>query len=66
MTFGYLYEPQKGDLVIGTIKMKSSDYYIVDISAPLDGTLGALEFDGATKRNKPNIQQGSLIYCRVV
>lgn len=37
----------------------------MDIGAPLDGTLGALEFDGATKKNKPNIAQGSLIYCRV-
>lgn len=65
LTFNYVYEPTKGDLVIGTIKMKSADYYIVDIGAPLDATLGALEFDGATKKNKPNIAQGSLVYCRV-
>lgn len=51
--------------MIGTIKMKSADYYIVDIGSALDATLGALEFDGATKKNKPNIAQGSLIYCRV-
>ena len=42
MNFSYIYEPQKGDLVIGTIKMKSADYYIVDIGAPLDAILGAL------------------------
>ncbi len=65
LTFPYVYEPAKGDLVIGTIKMKSADYYTVDIGAPLDAILGALEFDGATKRNKPNIAQGSLVYCRV-
>ncbi len=65
MTFNYVYEPTKGDLVIGTIKMKSAEYYIVDIGASLDATLGALEFDGATKKNKPNIAQASLVYCRV-
>lgn len=37
-----MYEPSKGDLVIGTIKMKSAEYYIVDIGAPLDASLGAL------------------------
>jgi exosome complex RNA-binding protein Rrp4 len=42
MTFTYAYEPVKGDLVIGTVKIKSADYYILDIGAPLDGTLGAL------------------------
>jgi len=42
LTFTYLYEPAKGDLVIGTIKMKSADYYTVDIGAPLDAILGAL------------------------
>lgn len=42
LTFTYLYEPTKGDLVIGTIKMKSADYYTVDIGAPLDAILGAL------------------------
>lgn len=46
--------------------MKSADYYTVDMGAPLDAVLGSLEFDGATKRNKPNINQGSLVYCRVI
>lgn len=42
LTFPYVYEPIKGDLVIGIIKMKSADYYTVDIGAPLDAILGAL------------------------
>ncbi|RHY55231.1 hypothetical protein DYB30_002581 [Aphanomyces astaci] len=29
-------------------------------------TLGMLAFDGASKRNRPNMQPGSLVYCRVV
>jgi exosome complex component RRP40 len=66
LSFPTIYEPQKNDLVICTIKMKSADYYTVDMAAPLDGVLGSLEFDGATKRNKPNINQGALVYCRVL
>lgn len=37
----------------------------MDINAPLDGVLGSLEFDGATKRNKPNLNPGDLVYTRV-
>jgi exosome complex component RRP40 len=31
----------------------------------MDGILGALEFDGATKRNKPNLNVGDIVYTRV-
>jgi hypothetical protein len=29
-------------------------------------TLGLLAFDGASKRNHPNLQPGSLVYCRIL
>mmetsp|Transcript_25990 Transcript_25990/g.85534 ORF Transcript_25990/g.85534 Transcript_25990/m.85534 type:complete len:152 (-) Transcript_25990:164-619(-) len=29
------------------------------------GVLSALSFEGATKRNKPKLEIGSLVYCRV-
>ncbi len=29
------------------------------------GLLPHLAFDGATKRNKPNLSVGALVYCRV-
>lgn len=48
------------------VKLKNSESFVVDINAPLDGLLGALEFDGATKRSKPNISSGAVVYCRVV
>lgn len=64
-TFNIQYIPKVGDLVIGTIKTKTSESYILDIGAPLDITLGGLEFDNATKRNKPNLKQGSVVFCRV-
>jgi exosome complex RNA-binding protein Rrp4 len=31
----------------------------------MDGILGGLEFDGATKRNKPVFNAGDLIFTRV-
>ena len=59
------YFPTRNDLVIGVIKVRASEHFVVDIGAPLDAILGALDFDGATKRNKPNLQVGSTVFCRV-
>ena len=58
--------PVKNDLVIGVIRIKTAQTFIVDIGAPIDGNLGALEFDGVTKRNKPNLKIGAIVFCRVV
>ena len=35
------------------------------MNAPIEGTLGNLEFDGATKRNRPNLNTGDLVFARV-
>ena len=59
------YIPEVNQFVIAIIKNKTSDNFIVDINAPLDGMLGALEFDGVTKRNKPNLNPGDIVYARV-
>ena len=60
------YIPEKNEFVIGIIKMKIGESYVVDINSPLDGSFGILEFDGATKRNRPNLSQGDLVYVRIV
>jgi exosome complex component RRP40 len=39
--------------------------YHLDINSSLEGMLGELEFNGATKRNKPNLQIGSCVFCQV-
>jgi exosome complex component RRP40 len=41
------------------------DSYIVDVKGTSDAILGAYDFEGATKRNKPELQVGTLIYARV-
>lgn len=64
--FPVQYLPMKNDLIIGVIKIWTAETFIVDIAAPLDALLGGLEFDGVTKRNKPNLKVGAIVFCRVV
>jgi exosome complex component RRP40 len=59
------YIPEKNHFVVGIIKSRVGDNYIVDINAPVDGILGNLEFDGATKRNRPNLNSGDIVFTRV-
>jgi exosome complex component RRP40 len=59
------YVPEVNQFAIGIIKNRIGETFIVDINAPHDGSLGALEFDGATKRNKPNLNPGDIVYTRV-
>lgn len=39
---------------------------IVDIAGPSNALLPQLSFEGATRRNRPNLQIGDLVYARVV
>ncbi|CCO30743.1 Exosome complex component rrp40 AltName: Full=Ribosomal RNA-processing protein 40 [Rhizoctonia solani AG-1 IB] len=39
--------------------------YRVDIGSAHPATLDALAFEGATKRNKPNLKVGAVVYARV-
>jgi len=57
--------PMEGDVVIGTIVEAGGETYSVDIGAPRLASLDALAFDGASKRNSPNLQPGALIFARV-
>lgn len=40
--FGVQYSPVKNDLVIGIVKVRTAETFIVDIGAPMDGILGGL------------------------
>lgn len=52
-------------MVLGTIVEKHSENYRLDIGTAIPARLPALAFEGATKRNKPNLQVGELVYARV-
>jgi len=49
------YVANADDMVVGTVIDKSGEHYRLDIGASHYARLGALAFEGATKRNKPNI-----------
>ncbi|PSC74316.1 exosome complex component rrp40 [Micractinium conductrix] len=59
------YIPSAEDAVVGRIIDKHSENYGVDIGAPFRALLPVLAFEGATKRNRPNLQVGDLVYARV-
>lgn len=40
--------------------------FIVDIGAPFPAQLPMLSFEGATRRNRPNLATGDLVYARVI
>jgi exosome complex component RRP40 len=60
------YMPKAGDHVVAIVDEKGGDFYKVNIFSGAMGMLGRLSFDGATKRNKPELKKGDYIYARVL
>ncbi|XP_035274054.1 exosome complex component RRP40-like [Anguilla anguilla] len=56
------YVPAKGESVIGIVTAKSGDVFKVDVGGSELASLSYLAFEGATKRNRPNVQVGDLVY----
>jgi hypothetical protein len=54
-----------GDQVIGIIDEKGGDYYMVNVFSGTHCVLNRLSFEGATKRNKPELKRGDVVYARV-
>ena len=42
--------------VIGIVSERHSENFVVDICGPFAATLPVLSFEGATRRNRPNLQ----------
>ncbi|KIK90707.1 hypothetical protein PAXRUDRAFT_831468 [Paxillus rubicundulus Ve08.2h10] len=59
------YVPAPQESVIGTVTGRSGEGWRVDIGSAHPASLDGLAFEGATKRNKPNLKVGSLLYARV-
>ncbi|KAH8551793.1 hypothetical protein BGW37DRAFT_313330 [Umbelopsis sp. PMI_123] len=59
------YVAATGESVIGIVVTRLAEYYRVDIGAAQSGILPILAFEGATKKNKPNLTPGTLVYARV-
>lgn len=59
------YIPKNGDQVVGIIEDRGGDYYRVNIFSGSIALLSRLGFEGASKRNKPELKVGDLVYCKV-
>ncbi|KPI43887.1 Exosome complex component RRP40 [Cyphellophora attinorum] len=61
------YNPKLNDLVIAQITRTTQDFYHVSLS-PHGATaiLAQLNFEGATKKTRPKLESGDLVYARVV
>jgi len=60
------YVPLQNDLVIGIITARLSEFFRVDIGSQSTAVLSLLTgFEGATKKNRPTWNIGTLIFARV-
>lgn len=59
------YVPAPQESVVGVITQRLGEGYRVDIGAAHYASLDSLAFEGASKRNKPNLKVGCLVYARV-
>jgi exosome complex component RRP40 len=53
-------------MVVGICIDRFYDSNSIDIGGPFPAVLPALAFEGATRRNRPNLNVGDLVYARVV
>ncbi|KAI5480860.1 hypothetical protein MNV49_006669 [Pseudohyphozyma bogoriensis] len=60
------YIPQPPEPVIGIIIARHAEGYRVDIGSAQAASLDALAFEGATKRNKPNLKVGTIVYAHLL
>ena len=52
----FQYVPVRGEFVLGVVTMKAGDTFRVDIGANEIASLSYLSFEGATKRNRPDVK----------
>lgn len=61
------YIPTPNDLVIAQIHHSSADYFHCMVTPhTAHALLGQLSFEGATKKTRPMLKQGDLVYARVL
>lgn len=60
------YVPALEDMIIGIVTDKHGDEYRLDIHGTDTATLSSLAFEGATRKNRPNLSRGAAVYCRVI
>ena len=60
------YIPQPSDLVLATVHHSSTDFFSCSITPHTAfAQLPQLAFEGATKKSRPQLNSGSLVYARI-
>lgn len=60
------YVPVRGEHIIGVVTSKAGDIFRVDIGSSEQAALPYLAFEQATKKNRPDVNTGDLVYARLV
>ncbi|XP_045772491.1 exosome complex component RRP40 [Maniola jurtina] len=60
------YVPSRGENIIGVVTQKAGDIFRVDVGGSSTAALSYLSFEGATKKNRPEIQVGDIIYAKML
>ncbi|XP_001605422.1 exosome complex component RRP40 [Nasonia vitripennis] len=60
------YIPSQGENVVGVVTQKAGDIFRVDIGANEPAALSYLGFEGASKRNRPDVQVGDIVYAKLI
>ena len=63
--YGNYYYPKIGDIVIGIITQKTFEYFRVNISTSKEATLNSIDFEGATRKTRPNLNVGDVVFAKV-
>ena len=62
MPLNFRYFPQTSDKVIGIVTHKVGDCWRVDIGGIEKAEIEFTSFENATKRNRPDVRLGDLLY----
>ena len=66
LTHATQYVPARGDNVIGTVVNKLGDSYKLQIGSHEEASLSSLAFAGATKKNRPQVAIGDLVFAKLL
>ncbi|XP_013197437.2 exosome complex component RRP40 [Amyelois transitella] len=60
------YVPSRGENVIGIVVQKAGDIFRVDVGGSCPASLSYLSFENATKKNRPEVQIGDVVYAKML
>ena len=59
------YVPETGHAVVGAVRVRHGESFEVDLGAAGVASLPMMNFQGATRRNRPSVEVGDVVHARV-